>query len=66
MQREKYGEYAKMLREIFAYEEDYDDIVRTFRQMGPPVACVNTTGDAGDRPEAGRSLVLDLNRLSAE
>src|SRR5579864_1413691 len=33
MQREKYGEYAKRLQQIFAYEEDYDDVVRTFRPL---------------------------------
>jgi len=34
MQRQKYGEYAKKLPQIFAYEEDYDEIVRTFHHTG--------------------------------
>lgn len=34
MQTEKYGAYAKSIQKIFAYEEDYDDIIRTFRYTG--------------------------------
>ena len=34
MQREKHGEYAKTLQKIFAYDEDYDEVIRTFRHIG--------------------------------
>jgi hypothetical protein len=65
MQREKHGEYAKKLHQIFGYEEDYDDIVRTFRQTGGrPGAYVNTTPDhAGVRyGNQGGSAMLESVR----
>jgi len=34
MQRERYGQQAEALQQVFAYEEDYDDIIRTLRFLG--------------------------------